>query len=60
MKSYGRNSSFLMRVGYEQVALLVDELAPLRSEEPFRAGPGAAEKPRDDAAGGLPVPVGAA
>lgn len=26
MKSYGRNSSFLMRVGYEQVGLLADKL----------------------------------
>lgn len=26
MKSYGRNSSFLMRVGYEQVQLLADKL----------------------------------
>lgn len=26
MKSYGRNSSFLMRVGYEQVGLVVEKL----------------------------------
>lgn len=29
MKSYGRNASFLMRVGYEQVDLLVDALRDL-------------------------------
>merc|ERR1719277_615282 len=28
MKSYGRNSSFLMRVGYEQVGLLSEKLRP--------------------------------
>lgn len=27
MKSYGRNSTFLMRVGYEQVGLLMDKLS---------------------------------
>lgn len=26
MKSYGRNSAFLMRVGFEQAGLLVDKL----------------------------------
>ena len=57
MKSYGRNSSFLMRVGYEQVGLLVDELAPLVTLEPFQAPPGKADGPQDDAAAGIAVPV---
>jgi len=29
MRSYGRNSSFLMRIGYEQVDLLVQTLGDL-------------------------------
>ena len=57
MKSYGRNSSFLMRVGYEQCALLVEELADCRTLEPFRAPPGAPDPPEDNAAAGLGVAV---
>ena len=57
MKSYGRNSSFLMRVGYEQCALLVEELAGCVTLEPFRAPPGAPDPPEDDAAAGVGVAV---
>ena len=37
MKSYGRNSSFLMRVGYEQTSLLLDQLKSLADNAPFDA-----------------------
>ena len=57
MKSYGRNSSFLMRVGYEQCALLVEELSGIATLEPFRAPPGAPDPPEDDAAAGVGVAV---
>ena len=54
MKSYGRNSAFLMRVGYEQVELLVGELTDLAGE-PFVPPPGKPDRPLDDARGGLPI-----
>ena len=57
MKSYGRNSSFLMRVGYEQVSLLVDELQSCATLEPFQGPPGAPDPPVDNVAPGLAVPV---
>ena len=57
MKSYGRNSSFLMRAGYEQCSLLVEELAGCATLEPFKAPPGAPDPPEDDAAAGLGVAV---
>ncbi len=57
MKSYGRNSSFLMRVGYEQCSLLVEELAGCCTLDPFKAPPGAPDPPEDDAAAGVGVAV---
>merc|ERR1712187_224156 len=42
MKSYGRNSTFLMRVGYEQAGLLIDKLSAMVAESPGqKAGYGA-------------------
>ena len=46
-----------MRVGYEQCALLVDELAGIATLEPFRAPPGAPDPPTDNAAAGVGVAV---
>ena len=59
MKSYGRNSSFLMRVGFEQVGLLVDDLAHLAKRPPLEQKLGRPDAPQDDATGAIPVPVSA-
>ncbi len=50
MKSYGRNSAFLMRVGYEQVSLLVDKLRDRAPLPPFDAPAAKPDAPNDNAA----------
>ena len=50
MKSYGRNSAFLMRVGYEQVSLLVDKLRDRAPLPPFDAPAAKPDGPNDNAA----------
>ncbi|KAH8071524.1 hypothetical protein JL720_11408 [Aureococcus anophagefferens] len=49
MKSYGRNSAFLMRVGYEQVSLLVDKPGP-GAAAAFDARHAKPDAPNDNAA----------